>query len=120
MTNQEPIVAAILAALNAIPGVDAFDLDEAPQGARRCVVVSLYRDSDTTVRVGGGASPTFFLDTTYRAETVSNCRELRRLVSARLDTQLVGDYGFRFNHESQPIDDDPDWMWSGVDTWALA
>jgi hypothetical protein len=61
------------------------------------------------------------VDTIYRADNLSNCRELRRLVSTALEDVALGDYGpFVFNDESQPIDTDPDFGWSGVDTWTFS
>lgn len=118
VTDQESVATAVLATLNAIPGVDAYDLDEAPtQG--RYVVIRLYRDEDALRRAAGPASARFFLETIYRAPKVQNCRELRRLVSLALDVKPIGSLMSVFNQETQPIDDDPDYLWSGVDTWSL-
>lgn len=63
--------------------------------------------------------PGYFLETIYRAETVTNCRNLRRLVCARFDAQEVGGLVSVFNQETRPIDDDPDYKWSGGDTFSL-
>src|SRR5436190_1816614 len=121
MTDQEPIAAAILTALNtALSGVAvAYDIDGIPAAASRYVAVRLYRHPGDGRRYGGSQMlPGYFLDTTYRAPSVQNCRELRRLVNLALEDQAIGAYGpFVFNDESQPIDDDPDWKYSGVDTW---
>lgn len=128
MTDQEPIAAAILAALNAaLPaGVDAYDLDDVPGTMGnpgtipvRFVVIDLQRVPTSVYRVGGSNTPGYFLDTAYRADSVSNCRELRRLVSLALEAKVIGGHGFRFNDETQPIDDDADWGFSGVDTWSF-
>lgn len=118
MTDQESIAVDILAELNAIPGVDAYDLDTAPTSGMY-VVIRLYRDQDTIRRAGGPASAKFFLETIYRAPMIQNCRELRRLVTAALDVKTVAGLASVFNQETQPIDDDPDGQWSGVDTWSL-
>jgi hypothetical protein len=41
-------------------------------------------------------------------------------VCAELEDQEVGGFGpLAFNDETQPIDDDPDWGWSGIDTFAF-
>jgi hypothetical protein len=132
MTDQEPIAAAILTALNAaLPSwADAYDTDGVPGAIGSSVpgpmpaswvVIRLYRIKTGSAR-GGGAYmvPGFFLDTGYRAQNVTTCRELRRIVSAALENQVVGAYGpFVFNDESQPIADDPDWTFFGVDTWSF-
>lgn len=132
MTDQEPIAAAILTALNAaLPSwADAYDTDGVPGTAGStatgttpgsCVVIRLYRIKTDSARFGGKHMlPGFFLDTGYRAQNVHDCRELRRITSATLEDQTVGEWGpFVFNDESQPIDDDPDWTWFGVDTWSF-
>lgn len=128
MSDQEPIAVAVLAALNGITGVDAYDIDEVPGTnglpgpvPARYVVISLTRILTDVARASGEeVLHGYLLDTTYRAQNVSQCRELRRLVSAALESQAVGAYGpFVFNDESQPIDDDPDWKFSGVDTWSF-
>lgn len=132
MTDQEPIAAAILTALNAaLPSwADAYDTDGVPgtigsdipgPTPTSCVVIRLYRIKTGSAR-GGGAYmvPGFFLDTAYRAQNVATCRELRRRVSAVLENQVIGAYGpFVFNDESTPIDDDPDWTFHGCDTWSF-
>lgn len=129
MTDQEPIAAAILAELNAaLPtGVDAYDIDGVPGTADNgwadrpatLVTIRLYRRYTDTRRFGGDYTlPGFFLDTAYRGQYVQHCRELRRVVSATLENQFVGTYGpFVFNDETQPIDDDADFGFSGTDTW---
>jgi hypothetical protein len=128
VTDQEPIAAAILTALNtALPaGVDAYDRDDVPGvGGNpgtlpvKSVVIDLSRRSTDVYRVGGFNSAGFFLNVIYRADTVTNCRELRRLANVTLDGQLIGAYGLRFNDETQPIDDDPNWGYSGVDTFTF-
>lgn len=123
MTDQNPIAAAILTALNAVPGVDAYDLDEAPGNtdAGHHVVISLYRDPSDQRRLGGAESVNaFFLEATYRADSVYNCRELRRLTCLALEDVALGDIGpLVFNQETQPIDDDPAGGWTGADTFRL-
>lgn len=134
MTDQEPIAAAIQTALNTAlaaeftaGGVEAFEKDGIPGKYRTpgetpdvFVVLELRRHPMDAYRGGADGLPGFYLDTTYRADSVTNCRRLRRVVSATLEAQLIGEFGFVFNDESQPIDDDPDGGWSGVDTWQLA
>jgi len=130
VTDQETIAAAILTALNtALPsGADAYEIDGVPgtlgnlgSVPAKSVVISLSRNWTDSYRFGGANSvPGFFLKTTYRAPNVQSCRELRRLVSAALEDQPVGAYGpFTFNQEERPIDDDPDWGFSGTDAWSF-
>jgi hypothetical protein len=119
VTDQQAIATTILTALNAITGVDAYDLDEIPVTAGPYVVIRLYNDEDVNHRGGGDGQPRLFLETIYRGPSVQNCRELRRLVQARFRSALVGTYALRFNQEQQPIDDDPDWKWSGTDAWSF-
>lgn len=141
MTDQDPILLAILAAINAaltaeavtltdFTDVRAFDVDSVPgtfgnDGTVPAthVVARLQRIRTETQRLGGGLAmvPAFFLDTSYRAQSAQGCRALRRIVSTALEGKFVGTYGpFVFNDESQPIDDDADWGFLGVDTWSFA
>jgi hypothetical protein len=139
MTDQEPIAAAILTALNAalvaeavtltdFAGVAAYDRDGVPgefgNGGTvpsTCVTIALRRVPSGSLRLGGDPGVSVhFLDTGYRAQSIQGCRALRRVVSAALEGQFVGNYGpFVFNDESQPIDDDAQWGQYGVDTWSL-
>jgi hypothetical protein len=135
--DQDPILLAILAAINAaltaeavtlpdFTDVRAFDLDSVPGTFGNDgpvppthVVARLQRIKTDTRRFGGDYTvPGFFLDTSYRSQSAQGCRALRRVVSEALENQFVGTYGpFVFNDESQPIDDDADWGFLGVDTW---
>jgi hypothetical protein len=108
VTDQEPVAVAILAALNAVTGVDAYDLDEVPgtnglpgSVPQRCVVIDVGRINGGTRRFGGSHTTTANrVDTIYRADNLSNCRELRRLVSTALEDVALGSYGpFVFNDE---------------------
>jgi hypothetical protein len=128
MTDQDPIAEAILDALNAAlaaeftSAVAAYDRDGVPDGPPALFVsISLYRIRVDGRRFGGDVTvPGYFLDTAYRAPSVSNCRALRRVVTETLENQLIGAYGpFMFNDESQPIDTDADYGISGVDTWSF-
>jgi hypothetical protein len=126
MTDQQAIAETILGVLNqeltiAFSGTSgAYDLDQVPATPpTRYVVIRVRRYEDANRRLGGDPLPMYFLDTIYRADSVENCRALRRVVSATLDAQSVGEYVPTFNDETQPIDDDPDWKWSGVDTWSF-
>lgn len=128
MTDQEPIAAAILAVLDAITGVDAYEKDAVPGTMGnpgtvpdKCVVISVSREPTDSYRFGGANSVRgYFLKTGYRARNIQSCRELRRLVSVALEDQVIGAYGpFVWNQEEQPIDDDPDWGWFGSDAWSF-
>ena len=139
MADQEAIASAILAALNAalvaeavdlpdLVEVAAFDRDSVPGTfgndgpvPATCVTIALQRIRTGNERFSGDPGVAgYFLDTGYRAQSVQGCRVLRRIVTETLEGLFVGSYGpFIFNDESQPIDDDADWGWLGVDTWSF-
>jgi hypothetical protein len=140
MTDQEPIAAAILAALNAalaaeavtltdFADVAAYDRDGVPgefgnEGTvpQTCMTIRL-QFADSGPRRSGTTSGVdrYFLDVGYRARSVQGCRALRRIAQTALRDQFVAGFGpFTLNDETQPIDDDADWGWYGVDTFAFA
>jgi len=143
---QEPTATAIKTALAAavaditvtVNGVDVpcpvWDYDEIPGDAEGTtpgalpkiyVVVDLSRRLNSTTRFSGAVMvPLHRLGTRYCADTVSNVRELRRRITAVLESQIIADTTptgigpFAFEAESEAIHRDT-LGFTGVDDWTF-
>lgn len=127
MSTEEQHATAVLTALNAVltTGMDAYDLDDIPSPLPDNyveVTVSSRAGAPNRSTASTGRSG-WRITTRTVGKTVSNAREMRRLVrTALLFVRLTvdGDQTTRIQFESEePIGPDDGW-YSGLSTWSYA
>lgn len=120
--TQETEVVAILAALNAaLPAaVRAYDVDEVPAVRPAAYVELHYSRRFVADRLGSGevTIPGGRLLTRYVSKYVSNCREIRRVVTATLEDKAIGATGPFVFEADEVIGPDDGWF-SGADSWTF-
>ena len=120
--TQETDAVAILAALNAaLPAAArAYDIDDVPGTLPASYVVLYLSRRWIPEKLGSGEATVICgrLQTRYVSKTVSNVRELRRIVTNTLEDKAIGTAGpFSFETEDE-IGPDDGWF-SGADTFTF-
>ena len=125
MSAETEAVAVIAALEAALPDTaHAYDYDEVPATLPAMYVVVDFSRRFVPDRLSSGEATVVCgrLVTRYVAKTVSNARELRRIVSAALEDKAVtvgSSYVGPFTFEADESIGPDDGWYSGSDSWAF-